>query len=101
MRISDWSSDVCSSDLADGGKALAMSAAVLPLHEQALGGSDQGSEPAIEPGRRSGAQPGGAFLPHRHGHLRHFGGRGSGAREIGEDMAEDEDRKSTRLNSSH
>src|SRR3546814_10805632 len=65
-----------------------MSAAVLPLHEQALGGSDQGSEPAIEPGRRSGAQPGGAFLPHRHGHLRHFGGRGSGARGIGEDMTE-------------
>src|SRR3546814_10911415 len=101
MRISDWSSDVCSSDLAAGaGEAVAVDLVQVGRHldvREILGESaevlpvDRAASPLQQSGARqqvaAGAQrPHGGALPRRPAQ-----------------KAEDPliDRKSTRLNSSH
>src|SRR3546814_19638342 len=63
MRISDWSSDVCSSDLPVGGKAaktiIAFERIAAVAHETEQAGKDSGVDPAI--GRR-GANLGEQFI---------------------------------------
>src|SRR3546814_2075061 len=103
MRISDWSSDVCSSDLGEIG----------PLHRVRIGGveagdaSDRGFEMVeaafLDEGGKLGAEAGGA------GRLVHDDAatgllhRGFDGLDVDRDDGAkvDEDRKSTRLNSSH
>src|SRR3546814_2214306 len=104
MRISDWSSDVCSSDLCDGGTALFISAkraqAVRPSFELrrflTRSRTEVDSQSADQPvlvdremidGQQAiGIRP--ALRPHGQLHETLV-------------SAIDEDRKSTRLNSSH
>src|SRR3546814_11073002 len=72
MRISDWSSDVCSSDLAASGTVPAKGAVPEPMPDgrsatlvRGLGGVDQvGADVALElgPHRLHGLDPGGALL---------------------------------------
>src|SRR3546814_7936284 len=106
MRISDWSSDVCSSDLPVGGKAaktiIAFERIAAVAHETEQAGKDSGVDPAI--GRR-GANLGEQFIlakrrgaGERHHMLREHVER-AGAKAVGVALARD--RKSTRLNSSH
>src|SRR3546814_3335381 len=112
MRISDWSSDVCSSDLADRGLRVDLPGAGLAddevraaLHAGGVAhGLAQGVVLALGQGE---------FLDQAHvGVLQRFGGGGDllqrsvavaveGAAEFGEAGLECLDRKSTRLNSSH
>src|SRR3546814_2126406 len=81
MRISDWSSDVCSSDLPHGGRG-----------SRRRGGGDWRSGGAGRPGRSAGA--GGAVVVAR----RFAGAKGAGG---GAASAGASERKSTRLKSSH
>src|SRR3546814_6700003 len=78
MRISDWSSDVCSSDLAAVG--------LLLLDEHRGRAADLAVE---EAGKRPFAgrpQAGGTRLAQRHGELRHPGRRRALARRIGKEI---------------
>src|SRR3546814_8431040 len=107
MRISDWSSDVCSSDLAglwpdlrdrggsEGQSAVpAILSAVASVHDAAAGGAADrapaageaagAEQPLAAPGRGGGAR---RPLARRPGRL--------------DDLLVRPDRKSTRLNSSH
>src|SRR3546814_4536123 len=105
MRISDWSSDVCSSDLHEAGRLLgsAERCAVVVLHgdvarqQQALAGAAltgatavRKRHPAIESGVEDGRLAGfDGERPLANGELRQ------------RSFSLAEDRKSTRLNSSH
>src|SRR3546814_1991252 len=99
MRISDWSSDVCSSDLGEGGE-------LADLIEQRPGGREAGAgKPAgLEQigGRHRAATGGEAGLRERAED--DVGERGEAVqdeRERADIEHFPEDRKSTRLNSSH
>src|SRR3546814_10685748 len=90
MRISYWSSDVCSSDLMDRGAGIGGLGAERPLHRAAKAGG--GAEQAIERRR----------IDDQHRHRRQ---KAAGQRQ-GADFSRPmchvrPDRKSTRLNSSH
>src|SRR3546814_7463317 len=92
MRISDWSSDVCSSDLAAGAGAVA---AILDrANRRAVGGETDvrtgGGEPAAARHRQRLQHPAHAVAISR-----------KAAAHLGGARAVDEARKSTRLKSSH
>src|SRR3546814_3123986 len=94
MRISDWSSDVCSSDLRDRprprswiGQAWRASLAGAALYRHWQSAAD--AVAAVQPDR-----PAGPRLSERRGLDRQSAGGGAAD-------ADDRDRKSTRLNSSH
>src|SRR3546814_1016606 len=93
MRISDWSSDVCSSDLA--GQQIAE----MP-RRGALGGDVEQVEIA---GREALARLGAVVVDR--GQRRRADAHGLGRAQLivhqRDQRADDEDRKSTRLNSSH
>src|SRR3546814_1665206 len=104
MRISDWSSDVCSSDLAAGGSA--------PTPAAAAGGTELPSRSAgaTDKGERVKASPLAKRLADEKGiDLKTLTGSGPGGRIVKADLegasaaaaAAPADRKSTRLNSSH
>src|SRR3546814_7680680 len=89
MRISDWSSDVCSSDLAGGQKGAGDDAEV---HGRGDVGEDRAGQRAA--GKRPGPEGVGAEVD----------AGGGGQLAAPEGVAEADvpgDRKSTRLNSSH
>src|SRR3546814_2201546 len=99
MRISDWSSDVCSSDLhgRDAGMLPALPAPWRPRHQYGIdcGGEGAGELPALYHGQGGDPRPDtrrrarmGTIWDHRQRGMPR-GGYGGG------------DRKSTRLNSSH
>src|SRR3546814_7735267 len=91
MRISDWSSDVCSSDLAD------LVVAVARVAVRAAGALQDRQHQRLDAGLAvaagDGDHPGGAGVLHRRGE------RGQRALGVGDQHLRD--RKSTRLNSSH
>src|SRR3546814_6381558 len=101
MRISDWSSDVCSSDLADRGRARGWyDRAPAPPARRAAAGRPGGD----------GWYPDGGRLGDRHGNTGYAGWADQPRqlyllrppdRELGLGVARLRDRKSTRLNSSH
>src|SRR3546814_10851598 len=118
MRISDWSSDVCSSDLAydaaDYAELSAMLQAVVPpAHRRFL---DSFEDMIVEGDYvfvHAGVRPGVALKKQRPGDLRwireeFLGESGGGSAPVIPGMAVvhghtifEKDRKSTRLNSSH
>src|SRR3546814_10155489 len=116
MRISDWSSDVCSSDLAprgDGGVKVAAAGRGGPLRHRIPGerawrsrlGTGHDAVPACRPGVVRQVAMNNVWFPH----LTSFAppptfiaGRAGGAVEhFANGKAYAEDRTSTRLNSSH
>src|SRR3546814_3186291 len=100
MRISDWSSDVCSSDLRAAGLRFAfilrddgrfhLAAAADRVTQRGLIEREQGFEILFEPGKESGIT--------EHAVLDDFGDAGE---PLALRQARQADRKSTRLNSSH
>src|SRR3546814_4506080 len=101
MRISDWSSDVCSSDLHAGGDR-AGQAAVLPARLQVLCVDERDEEAAAgndQAARALCGQPRGD-AEGADGPLQEGEGQSCG-RLSAEPVADTGDRKSTRLNSSH
>src|SRR3546814_8357787 len=109
MRISDWSSDVCSSDLLVEGRAQLRHVVKAGVrahmlvgveHGHALAGLHlDGQDLALEPALRLRACGAAMAL---HGELvLNFAGGAIFARHIFRSDAPMEDRKSTRLNSSH
>src|SRR3546814_5780516 len=82
MRISDWSSDVCSSDLAD-----AVARVLVLQHQPFAAGGDHGLQQCVEFGGVAGAvlrhraQPGDAGRVEQAAHVQHaFGERARIAR---------------------
>src|SRR3546814_9004122 len=105
MRISDWSSDVCSSDLDDEGAFLQHAGAVLAITRQPRQIGDQRiARPGqtIEQGRLADIgtadENEGGQLVAGHGEIV---GEASTKRKEGSALARCLDRKSTRLNTSH
>src|SRR3546814_2989195 len=94
MRISDWSSDVCSSDLIGFARTQADNVAALPFQLKRLGRKRERG------GRRDAVKRGGGL---RHGHYLRMSDLQAGRyRPGGAALATScADRKSTRLNSSH
>src|SRR3546814_19538104 len=86
MRISDWSSDVCSSDLPGAGLGAAVAAAAVAVHAHARGQADPGAAreqpaPAVPGLRRAPPQRHG--VSHR-GHVRGHRGK-SKERRVGKE----------------
>src|SRR3546814_7558234 len=103
MRISDWSSDVCSSDLIGGGKCVHRLARGAKARQRVAHGLEIGEAAAPEPieVEHQRLDPlvasGAVYSAH---HIAHFHLAGNpGATH--EDAKRIRDRKSTRLNSSH
>src|SRR3546814_4727049 len=107
MRISDWSSDVCSSDLAAAGGRRRPRAhhPQRPRHEPGPGGDRlrQGAARDTRPGRRAGGDAVGLTAERAMRRILLTAGAPELTVEsVDEASAEPlEDRKSTRLNSSH
>src|SRR3546814_2765246 len=110
MRISDWSSDVCSSDLEDqrdavlrGQRAQALEEARLRRQETLERLDDDAAELVVILADQAGG--GLQVVERRDQHLvadprRYAGGIRHRLREVGQPLRR-QDRKSTRLNSSH
>src|SRR3546814_1529837 len=97
MRISDWSSDVCSSDLAVRPAPARIADIIDALEDHDMRNARQGQDVAIE--AFHGAWPGAARNdPIARNRLRHDD---MGLACPCQPATEDIDRKSTRLNSSH
>src|SRR3546814_5296498 len=108
MRISDWSSDVCSSDLEQPAEVIAPVEPAAPEPE-AEPSSEQEAEPKLQ--SEPAAIPKPATAPEKGSWLarlkkglsrtgQNIGGLFVGVK-VDEDLFEELDRKSTRLNSSH
>src|SRR3546814_7756876 len=97
MRISDWSSDVCSSDLAgDHGEDQHLDARGYDMPEHTLG--HERGPPEKGEGDKDEAREGDKLeLENRHEDLHRENEEG----EHDDDPGDEQDRKSTRLNSSH
>src|SRR3546814_6613219 len=108
MRISDWSSDVCSSDLVDLMDPLAAAGEADVGHQGLARAVHDTADDGDREGRGDVGQP---LLQHAHGldHIELLTGAGRAGDDVDAAMAQAErledveagDRKSTRLNSSH
>src|SRR3546814_1291662 len=102
MRISDWSSDVCSSDLREGRDEFATGFAGEQVGGHLRFEIARLDDVHIDAAPRPFARQRLAHMPHRR--LGRAIDRGRGTALVSGDRADDEDpadRKSTRLNSSH
>src|SRR3546814_2418804 len=104
MRISDWSSDVCSSDLwqhaCTRAEVLAAIRQGMQIVDARSQGRYRGDEPEPRPGLRSGHIPGSRNLPYTK-LLDSVDGTLLDVSRLKEAFGLAGDRKSTRLNSSH
>src|SRR3546814_2353684 len=114
MRISDWSSDVCSSDLLDiAGRGAALVAEAVLMGDRTLADIGDDFHVAVTVHRKAGMRLDLVVVPHPQGTeaVAHRGGD-AGEAEVepavqpvdmhaSEIVERDEDRKSPRLNSSH
>src|SRR3546814_3679564 len=105
MRISDWSSDVCSSDLVDALDRLVEAVRILAALEDVVHGFLRDALApalAVAAGFAPAAGFGVACVAgiHLAPLVHHLVGAGRALAEIGDRVDRDRDRKSTRLNSS-
>src|SRR3546814_3523643 len=98
MRISDWSSDVCSSDLTSRAGRLKRALSALSVAPRAGGGGDFGTPTCCAQYWNKSRT---IFMLAQAGHQFHEVAGAVPAVELGGQYAVPSDRKSKRLNSSH